>query len=145
MIKPQFTIAIIILGVADLAISKYFYTEGFGIKPFFEDNDSIMYKINDFILGTWLHREMNKKIPHTKLLNNASFILTHNVPTAASVHHMLEKLSSVGGHILRNGAIPSHGGIQGYITDPDNYIWEIVWNPAWKKEEMGGVLFKTIP
>ena len=35
-----------------------------------------------------------------------------------------------GGTVLREADAPPHGGLRGYVADPDGHIWEIAWNPG---------------
>ncbi|MBX9592461.1 MAG: hypothetical protein K2X43_24505 [Hyphomonadaceae bacterium] len=43
--------------------------------------------------------------------------------------------------ILRAADAPPHGGLRGYIADPDDHAWEIAWNPAWPISPEGYVRF----
>jgi hypothetical protein len=50
----QQQIAVITLGIADLARSRLFYCEGFGWTPAFQNAEIVFYQMNGFVLGTWL-------------------------------------------------------------------------------------------
>jgi len=50
-------------------------------------------------------------------------------------------LSGYGGRILRPADAPPHGGMRGYVADPDDHAWEIAWNPAWPISREGYVRF----
>jgi hypothetical protein len=54
MPTPQRQVAVITLGVADLARSRRFYTEGSGWGSTFENDEIIVYQMNGCILATWL-------------------------------------------------------------------------------------------
>jgi uncharacterized glyoxalase superfamily protein PhnB len=47
------------------------------------------------------------------------------------VQPALDRLARHGGTILRNADAPPHGGMRGYVADPDGHAWEIAHNPAW--------------
>src|SRR3546814_9629789 len=49
----QQQISVITLGVADLAVSRHFYTQGFGWQPVFENDEILFYQMNGFVFGTW--------------------------------------------------------------------------------------------
>ncbi len=44
----------------------------------------------------------------------------------------MEQLVSAGGSLLRNADNPKHGGLRGYVTDPDGHVWEILFQNNWK-------------
>jgi predicted enzyme related to lactoylglutathione lyase len=134
-------IAIITLGINDLERSKRFYKEGFGWKTIFEDNETAMYQMNGFVLGTWHQGALEKDITRSNLPRGAALTLAHNVDSANKVQVVLNTLSTEGGKILRMADSPPHGGVRGYIADPDDHIWEIIWNPVWKADEKGSVTF----
>ncbi len=68
-------IAIITLGINNINRSKRFYIQGFGWSPVHEDNNTIMYKMNDFILSTWLRHEFDADMQRANETKNASFSL----------------------------------------------------------------------
>lgn len=53
----------------------------------------------------------------------------------------MERLAACGGHILRRGDAPPHGGFRGYVANPDDHAWEIAWNPTWRINEQGFMTF----
>ena len=75
------------------------------------------------------------------LMQPGAFSLAHNVGDKADVEPLMEKLVQAGGKIVRPADAPVHGGIRGYIADPDDHAWEIAWNPAWSIDENGLVTF----
>jgi uncharacterized glyoxalase superfamily protein PhnB len=50
-------------------------------------------------------------------------------------------LVAAGGTLLRAADAPPHGGVGGYVADPDGHAWEIAWTPAWIIDENGHVTF----
>lgn len=136
----QQQISVITLGVADLARSRRFYVEGFGWTPVFENGDIIFYQMNGLMLGTWGREALADDMRRPGLLPGA-FSLAHNVAAAADVEPTLERLAAAGGRILRPADAPPHGGVRGYVADPDDHAWEIAWNPAWQIDERGWVTF----
>jgi len=134
-------VGVITLGINDLQRSKKFYVEGFDWDILYEDKDTAMYQMNGFVLSTWLQTELEKEITVKGLSRSAAFTLGHNVGSPDEVQIYLDRLIKYGGKILRSANSPAHGGISGYITDPDNHIWEIIYNPAWKVDNLGHVTF----
>lgn len=137
----QQQIALITLGVHDLRISKRFYVEGFGWNPILEDEDTVLYQMNGFILSTWLKKSLSKDMAMKpeKLVTGKTLTLAHSVPSISDVGPTLERLHNYGGKIIRKASQPPHGGMRGYIADPDNHIWEIIWNPMWQIQKNGSV------
>jgi catechol 2,3-dioxygenase-like lactoylglutathione lyase family enzyme len=137
----QQQLSVITLGIADLARSRRFYGDGFGWTPVFANEDVAFYQMNGFVLGTWLTRQLEDDMQRTGLVRPGAFALAHNVATAGDVQTVLDRLAQVGGRILRPADAPPHGGMRGYIADPDDHAWEIAWNPAWPISPEGYVRF----
>jgi uncharacterized protein len=140
----QQQISVITLGIADLARSRRFYVDGFGWKPVLVHNDIIFYQMNGLMLGTWLTTSLEGDMQRTGLARPGAFALAHNVPRADDVQATLDRLSQFGGRVLRAADAPPHGGVRGYIADPDDHAWEIAWNPAWPISPEGYVTFGAL-
>lgn len=132
--------SVVTLGIADLARSRRFYVEGFGWKPVFENSEIVFYQMNGFVLGTWLASALEADMQR-KLVQPGAFALAHNVTSRDAVQPLLDRLAKFGGKILRPADAPPHGGMRGYVTDPDDHAWEIAWNPAWPISPEGYVRF----
>lgn len=139
----QQQLSVITLGITDLSRSRRFYGGGFGWKPVFENNEIIFYQMNGFVLGTWLTKALEADMQRTGLARPGVFALAHNVPTQNDVQATLDRLSLFGGRVLVTASAPPHGGLRGYISDPDDHAWEIAWNPAWPISPEGYVTFGT--
>ena len=57
------------------------------------------------------------------------------------LHRLIEHLVHAGGKLLRAPDVPPPGGLRGYVADPDDHIWEIAYNPAWRIDPTGWVHF----
>ena len=134
-------LSVITLGVDDLARSRRFYVDGFGWAPVFQNDEIIFYQMNGFVLGTWLASSLEADMRRKGLARPGAFALAHNVGTRDEVQPVLEHLSKFGGRILRTATEPPHGGLSGYVADPDDHAWEIAWNPAWAISPEGSVIF----
>ncbi|UXN69879.1 VOC family protein [Devosia neptuniae] len=135
----QQQIAIITLGIADLARSRRFYVDGFGWKPAFENDEIIFYQMNGFVLGTFSKAALEKDMNRTGLLSPGAFSLAHNVRSQEEVDDVMQSLLAAGGTLLRAADAPPHGGFRGYVADPDDHAWEVAWNPDWTIDEQGMV------
>ena len=137
----QQQIAVITLGISDLARSKSFYQKGFGWSPVFENAEIAFYQMNGFVLGTWLKSSLEEDTKQQGLPPQGAVTLTHNVAREREVQVVIDKLVSAGATLLRQADAPPHGGRRGYVKDPDGHIWEIAWNPVWPIDQEGHVTF----
>ncbi|HXE86093.1 MAG TPA: VOC family protein [Hyphomicrobiaceae bacterium] len=136
----QQQLSVVTLGIADLTRSRRFYCDGFGWTPVFQNAEIVFYQMNGFVLGTWLTKALEDDMMRP-LSRPGAFALAHNVGTAEEVQAALDRLSRYGGRILRPADAPPHGGLRGYVADPDDHAWEIAWNPAWPISPEGHVRF----
>ncbi|MGH6907237.1 MAG: VOC family protein, partial [Aestuariivirga sp.] len=59
----------------------------------------------------------------------------HNVGSKEEVDAAMEQAKKAGARIVKPAQETFWGGYAGYFQDPDDHIWEIAWNPAWKSPE----------
>lgn len=137
----QQQISVITLGVANLARSRRFYVDGFGWAPVFENHEIVFYQMNGSVLGTFDKTALEKDMNRFGLSSPGAFSLGHNVSNEAEVEEVMARLTAAGGRIVRRADAPPHGGVRGYVADPDDHAWEIAWNPAWHIDEKGFVTF----
>jgi predicted lactoylglutathione lyase len=137
----QQQMAVLTLGIADLARSKRFYAEGFGWTPVFENDEIAFYQMNGFVLATWLQPALEADMQRQGLVRPGACALAHNVRSREEVQPLISRLAAAGGRVLRPGDAPPHGGFRGYVADPDDHAWEIAWNPAWPIDDQGHVTF----
>ena len=137
----QQQISVVTLGIADLARSRRFYSEGFGWKPVFENAEIVFYQMNGLMLGTWLAPKLEVDSRRRHGAGPGAFSLAHNVTSREAVQPTLDRLVQFGGTLLRPADAPPHGGFRGYVADPDDHAWEIAWNPAWPISPEGYVRF----
>lgn len=137
----QQQVSVVTLGIEDLGRSRRFYTEGFGWKPVFENDEIVFYQMNGFVLATWLAAKLGEDMQRQNAGSAAPFALAHNVTDQSEVQPLIDRLAAAGGTMLRKGDAPPHGGFRGYVADPDGNCWEIAWNPAWVIDANGHVTF----
>lgn len=137
----QQQISVITLGITDIARSRRFYAQGFGWKPVFQNEEIVFYQMNGFVLGTWLTARLETDMQCRDLAQAGAFSLAHNVAAKDDVAPTIERLARFGGRVLRAADAPPHGGLRGYVADPDGHAWEIAWNPDWPISPEGYVTF----
>ncbi len=138
----QQQMAVLTLGVADPERSRRFYADGFGWTPVFEiAGEIVFFQMNGFVLGLWRREALAEDTNRPPADGPGPFALAHNVAAAADVQPALDRLAAAGGTILRTAEAPPHGGLRGYVADPDGHAWEIAFNPAWTIGADGSVTF----
>ena len=135
--KPRLTV--LTLGVDDLERAVAFYREGLGFKT-----DGIIGKefehgavaFFDLQAGLQLALWPRASIAHDSGLplrpaSPTELTLGHNVASKEEVDAVLENARSAGALIVKEAHDTFWGGYAGYFQDPDQHLWEIVWNPSW--------------
>jgi uncharacterized protein len=65
--------------------------------------------------------------------------LGYNVREKSEVDELMRRAAAAGAHILQPAGEKSWGGYSGYFADPDEFAWEVAWNPGWKMAADGTV------
>ena len=127
-------ISVITLGVENLKRSVKFYEEGLGLERAEKPIDAVYFNMH----GSWL-----ALYPYEKLANYAGVLppvkskdfcgvtLSCNVKNQTDVELLMHRAISEGALEVQPAQVMSWGGYSGWISDPDGYLWEIVWNPGW--------------
>ncbi|MBL1177532.1 VOC family protein [Pantanalinema sp. GBBB05] len=130
-------INVITIGGDDLERSLRFYRDGlefqtqgiigtefeYGAVAFFDLQPGLK-------LAIW----SRKSISHDSgvPIGNSSpteFTLGHNVSSKVEVDTVMEQVRIAGARIVKPAHDTFWGGYAGYFEDPDQHLWEIVWNP----------------
>jgi catechol 2,3-dioxygenase-like lactoylglutathione lyase family enzyme len=139
--KPRITV--ITLGVDDLKRAVAFYRDGLGLPT--QGIVGTEYPhgaVAFFLLQGGLRLAL---YPRDDLALDArvavtppsttDFALAHNVATREEVDEVLRQAERAGAVIVKPGQHAFWGGYTGYFRDPDQHLWEVAWNPAWKVED----------
>lgn len=59
------------------------------------------------------------------------FTIGHNVSSRDEVDAVMLQAQEAGAIIVKQAQTTFWGGYAGYFKDPDQHLWEVVWNPAW--------------
>jgi len=138
-------ISVITLGVADLERAVRFYRDGLGLRTDgitgteFEHGAVAFFELQAGLrLALW---------PRSSLAHDAGlpegqpsateFSLGHNVASRAEVDAVMERAAQAGARIVKSAQDTFWGGYAGYFQDPDQHLWEVVWNPQWTLPEPG--------
>ena len=133
--KPR--IAVITLAVDDLERALRFYRNGLGlptpgiIGQEFEHGAVVFFDLQEHVkLALWprksLRHDTGLPVSQTHSVNGS---LGHNVASKAEVDAVMEQAGAAGARIVKPAQDTFWGGYSGYFQDPDQHLWEVVWNP----------------
>jgi uncharacterized protein len=135
--KPRITV--ITVCVDDLERSVTFYRDGLGLKSEgivgkeFEHGAVAFFELQHGLrLAVW----PRKSLAHDSGLpvsapSSTEFSLGHNVGSRAEVDAVMAQAKAAGARIVKPAQDTFWGGYAGYFLDPDQHLWEVVWNPQW--------------
>lgn len=139
--KPGITA--ITLGVRDVAASRRFYVDGLGWPALWEQEGEILFiqVAAGQMLALWNVRSMPSEygdVAHPPAGGPAIPIsLGRNVESEAEVEREIERALAAGATLVQAAKKQSWGGTSGCFADPDDYRWDIVFNPGLRVDPDG--------
>jgi uncharacterized glyoxalase superfamily protein PhnB len=139
--KPRVTV--ITVCVDDLEKSLKFYEEGLGLKTEgiigkeFEHGAVAFFELQAGLkLAIWPRKSLahDSGLPLGKP-SATEVSLGHNVSSKAEVDAVMAQAKNAGAVIVKPAQDTFWGGYAGYFQDPDQHLWEVVWNPQWEIKE----------
>jgi uncharacterized protein len=133
--KPR--ISVLTLGVDDLERSLRFYRDGLGLTTEGIVGKEIEFGAVAFFRlhgGLQLALWPRKSIAHDSGLAVSSpsptdVTIGHNVSSRSEVDEVMQQVRAAGATIVKSAQDTAWGGYAGYFLDPDQHLWEVVWNP----------------
>ncbi len=133
--KPRITV--ITIGVDDLERSLQFYRDGLGLETEgivgkeFEHGAVAFFDLQAGLrLAIWPRKSIAQDTGVSESgANSTEFTLGHNVSSKAEVDKVMKQAEKAGAQIIKAAQDTFWGGYAGYFQDPDNHLWEVVWNP----------------
>lgn len=131
-------ISVLTLGVSDLDRSVTFYRDGLGFHTEGITGKEFEYgAVAFFNLQSGLRLALwpTKSIAHDTGIPipegaATGFTIGHNVTSQDEVNAVMELAEKAGAKIIKPAAATFWGGYAGYFQDPDEHLWEIVYNPG---------------
>jgi len=123
-------ISVITLAVADIERATRFYRDGLGL-PMRDDKPPVVY----FQLrGTWLALFPREALASYAGVSPAAqgfagITLSCNVASREEVDQTVSAAAKAGATVVNPPHEVGWGGYTGWFSDPDEHLWEIVWNP----------------
>ena len=139
--RPRLTV--LTLGVDDLERAVTFYRDGLGFHtPGIVGQEFTHGAVAFFDLQPGLRMALwpRASIAHDSGLperphSPTELTLGHNVGSRAEVNAVMALAERAGARIVKPAAETFWGGYAGYFQDPDDHLWEVVWNPEWTAVE----------
>lgn len=126
----------ITLGVADLDVSRRFYSEAFGWRETGGSNENIaFFQAGGALLFALFGKDAlaeDAQVP-SESSGFPRFTLAHNVGSEEDVDALFARLTAAGAKAVKQPQKVFWGGYSGYIADPDGFLWEIAYNPFLQK------------
>ena len=132
---------LITLGVTDFAKSNQFYTEILGWKPSKASNDDVAFFQAGGVVFAIYPRE---KLAEDALISPeghgfSGITLAYNARSESEVDEIISDLKSKGVKIIKEPQKVFWGGYSSYFADPDDYRWEVAYNPFFPFDESGNL------
>lgn len=139
--RPRITV--LTLGVDDLEKAVEFYRDGLGlptkgiIGKEFEYGAVAFFELQESVrLALWPRKSIAKDTRLTQSEPSPTDLtIGHNVASKKEVDDVMEQAQRAGATIVKSAQDTFYGGYAGYFQDPDQHLWEVVWNPAFEIED----------
>ena len=137
-------LAIVTLGVADLARSARFYADLGWAQRGDVANGIVWFKTSGSWLGLHGYDALAEDArleapPGEEQPRYRGITLALNLRTEDAVDLAFVRVGAVGGTIVKPPARTAWGGYSGYFADPDGVLWEICHNPAFPLDDDGRI------
>src|SRR5689334_18477335 len=136
--KPRITV--LTIGVDDLEKSLQFYRDGLGLQTQgiigqeFEHGAVVFFDLQAGLKLALFARgdiALDATIVPTPR-SPTKFTIGHNLNSQAEVDAVMEQAKKAGAKIIKPAQATFWGGYAGYFQDPDDHLWEIIWNHEWQ-------------
>jgi len=132
---------LITLGVRDFEKSKKFYTETLGWKPSSASQDDVTFFQAGGVVLAIYPREKLAEDALTSLEGQgfSGITLAYNARSESEVDEIIRDLRTKGVKIVKEPQKAFWGGYSSYFADPDDYHWEVAYNPFFPFDESGNL------
>ena len=132
---------LITLGVRNLEVSRKFYTDILGWKPSSASNEGITFiQAGGVVLSLFQRDQLAEDAVIAPEGSGFSGVtLAYNARSASEVDEIINDLRSKGVKIVKEPQKVFWGGYNSYFADPDDYRWEVAYNPFFPFDENGNL------
>jgi catechol 2,3-dioxygenase-like lactoylglutathione lyase family enzyme len=129
---------IITLGVRDFEASKKFYAATLSWKISGSQDDIAFFQAGGVVLAIYPREKLAEDAMIAPESNGFSGItLAYNANSESEVDETIADLRSKGVKIIKEPQKAFWGGYSSYFADPDDYRWEVAYNPFFQFDENG--------
>lgn len=134
---------VITLGVSELEESIAFYRDGLGwqtngiVGTEFEGGAVAFFPLENGIqLALYPKAQIaDDANVDGRASSAAEFTLGHNVASKETVDTVIATAADAGADVVDQPRERVWGGYAGHFLDPDDHLWEVVWNPEFDLDE----------
>lgn len=132
---------LITLGVTNLERSRQFYSQTLGWIASNASNESVaFYQAGGVVLGLYPRALLAEDALTSPQGSGFSGItLAHNTRSESEVDEIIRDLKDKGVKIVKEPQKVFWGGYSSYFADPDDYLWEVAYNPFFPFDESGNL------
>ena len=132
---------LVTLGVREFEKSKKFYEEILGWQPASASSDDVAFFQAGGVVFALYPREKlaEDALTSPKGSGFAGFTLAYNAKSESEVDGIIAGLKSKGVKIVKEPQKLFWGGYSSYFADPDDYLWEVAYNPYFAFDEDGNL------
>jgi hypothetical protein len=131
---------LITLGVREK--SKAFYAETLGWKISRPQEGIAFFQAGGVVLAIYPREKLAEDaLTSPEGSGFAGFTLAYNARSEAEVDEIIRDLKSKGVKIVKEPQKVFWGGYSSYFADPDDYRWEVAYNPFSEFDENGNLKF----
>ena len=136
-------ITVLTLGVDDLEASLKFYRDGLGLPTEgiigreFEHGAVAFFDLAGgmkFAIFERANIALDAGVPLSGR-SPTEFTIGHNVGSEKEVDAVMAQAIKGGAHQVKPAQATFWGGYAGYFQDPDDHLWEVVYNPAFVPQD----------
>ncbi len=136
-------VSIVTLGVGDLGRSVAFYRDGLGWPKSGAGGDEVaFFKTGGAVIALFPRASFAEDagvgvgdVEHGAF---SRVSLAHNVAEEEDVDSALAEAAQAGAAIVKE-AQEVFFGRHGFFADPDDFLWEVAWNPSFPMAEDGSI------
>ncbi|WP_119418754.1 VOC family protein [Desertibaculum subflavum] len=135
-------ISLITLGVRDLNRARAFYERLGWKRAFFGAEGVAFFQTGGMALALYPRRDLAKDagVEEANLGERAAVTLALNMRSKEEVDASMAEAEAAGARITMPAREAFWGGYIGHFADPEGFLWEIAWNPAFRLTEDGSVV-----
>lgn len=132
---------LITLGVRDFERSRKFYADILGWKPAEASGDDVaFYQAGGVVLALYPREKLAEDaLTSAEGSGFSGITLAYNARGEAEVDEIIADLKSKGVKIAKEPQKAFWGGYSSYFSDPDDYRWEVAYNPFFPFDESGNL------